>query len=71
LISLNIQSVLSKKETLWETIDFYQPDFIAGCETWLNHTIYDSELLPDSYKVYHKDHTNGYGGVLVGINKKF
>ena len=72
MISLNIQSVLSKKEeAFWETIDFYQPDFIVGCETWLNHTVFDEEVFPENYKVYHKDRADGYGGVLVGIKKKF
>ena len=71
MISLNIQSVLSKKEAFWETIDCYQPDFIVGCKTWLNHSIFDSEVLPDNYKVYRKDHADGYGGVLIGRKKNF
>ena len=26
-----------------------------GCETWLNHTVFDGEVLPENYKVYCKD----------------
>ena len=47
MISLNIQSVVSKKEALWESIDFYQPDLITICETWLSQSVFDSEVLPE------------------------
>ena len=32
---LNIQSVASNKQTVLEQIDYYNPDIILGCETWL------------------------------------
>jgi len=63
---INIQSVASKKESFWELIDQHHPDIIYGCETWLNQTVYDNEVLP-SYKVYCNDRADGYGGVLLGI----
>lgn len=28
-------------------------------------------LIPNNYKLYQKDHADGYGGVLVGIKKEF
>lgn len=64
---INIQSVASKKESFWELIDQHNPDIIYGCETWLNQTVYDNEVLPSSYKVYRNDRADGYGGVLLGI----
>jgi hypothetical protein len=37
------------------------------CETWLNDSIPDSEILP-VYNIFRKDRTNKIGGgVLVGI----
>jgi len=71
LISVNIQSVISKKQALWESIDLYQPDFITGCETWLSQSVFDSEVLPENYRIYRKDRSDGYGGILIGIKKQY
>ena len=64
---INIQSVLSKKESFFELINHQNPDIILGCETWLNETILNSEILPCSYTAYQNDHDDGYGGTLIGI----
>jgi hypothetical protein len=52
-------------------------DIIVLCETWLNCTIYDSELFCDRYVVYRRDReTSGFhqyksgGGVLIAVSKK-
>ena len=58
---------MSKKEALWEALNYYKPDFIIGCETWLKPTITDNEVLPTGYKIHRKDRIDGYGGVLIGI----
>ena len=67
---INIQSILSSRESLWQLIDQHNPDIIYGCETWLNQSVYDNEVLPSSYKLYHNDRTDGYGGVLLGIKSE-
>ena len=67
---INIQSVISKKESFWQLLDQYNPDIIFGCETWLNQSVYDNEVLPPSYKLHCNDHTDGYGGVLVGVKSE-
>ena len=66
-MTINIQSILSKKEVLWESLDYYDPDIIFGCETWLNKSVLDNEILPPSYKLYRNDRSDGYGGVLIGV----
>ena len=67
LMLINIQSVLSKKESFFESINNHQDlDIILECETWLNQSILNSEILPTSYSVYRNDHDDGYGGVLIG-----
>ena len=43
---------------------------MVGTETWLNHTILTSELMPPTYQVFRRDRqssTTG-GGVLLAIN---
>jgi len=32
---------------------------------------FDSEVLPDSYRVYRKGRSDGYGGTLVGIKREY
>ncbi|CAB4000789.1 RNA-directed DNA polymerase from mobile element jockey [Paramuricea clavata] len=42
-------------------------DVLCICETWLNDSIPDSEILP-GYNIFRKDRANEIGGgVLVGI----
>ena len=41
----NRQSNMSKKESLWETIDSSQPDIICASETWLSDKISNSEFI--------------------------
>ena len=38
------------------------PHFIAGTETWLNSTVYTSEIFPSNYQVFRADREDGYGG---------
>ena len=63
---LNIQSVVSKK-TFLEQTEYYNPDIILGCETWLNDSVLNNEILPPSYRLYRNDQTDGYGGVIIGV----
>jgi len=44
-----------------------KPDVICLCETWLNDSIIDNEILPTNYRVYRCDRADGYGGVLIGV----
>ena len=71
LSSLNIQSVMSakKKPSFWNFMDHVDTDIICGCETWLNPSINDSEILPGNspYNAYRKDRADGYGGSLLRI----
>ena len=64
---INIQSIVAKKEAFWELLDTHAPDIIVGCKTWLTPNIFDNEIIPPIYKLYCTDHTDGYGGVLVGM----
>ena len=65
---INIQSILSKKELFWQTLNYHKPDVVFGCETRLNQSTLDSEILPPSYKLFQNDPVDGYGGVLIGVN---
>ena len=68
LILLNFQSVMSKKESFWEILDSCSPDIVVGCETWLTPLILNNEIIPNNYNLYRTDRSDGYGGVLIGVN---
>ena len=41
------------------------PHFIAGTETWLNPTVYTSEISPPNYQAFHADREDWYRGVFL------
>jgi hypothetical protein len=51
--------------------DSTDTDVIIGTETWLNDSIYSSEVIPtDQFDVYRNDRVNSKGGgVLVAVRK--
>ena len=50
-------------------VDEYNPDVICGCESHLDQSFYTSEIFPDTYNVFRKDHTMGGGRVFLYIKK--
>ena len=68
IISLNCQSILNKKEVFWELLDNHHPDIIVACETWLNQSIGDNEIISSNFKLFRRDRADGYGGVLIAVN---
>ncbi|XP_072181424.1 uncharacterized protein [Diadema setosum] len=71
IVTVNFQSVNNKKEEIANLIDSTAPGIIIGTETWLNDSIHTSEILPSTYDVFRKDRADGYGGVLIAINKRY
>ena len=70
IINLNFQSLRNKIPHFQALIEIEKPDIVVGTETWLNHTILTSELMPPTYQVFRRDRqtcTTG-GGVLLAIN---
>ena len=57
----------TKKARFWNFIESVNCDIICGCETWLNPTIYDAEVLASNsnYNIHHKNRLVGHGGSLI------
>ena len=36
-------------------LDYYKPDSILGCESWLDSSVKDIEIFPENFNIYHKD----------------
>ena len=58
-----------KKARFWNFIESVNCDIICGCETWLNPTIYDAEVLASNsnYNIHLKNRLDGHGGSLILI----
>jgi len=52
----------------WELLDNYSPDAVVACETWLDPSIKDNEIITTKYKLYRCDRSDGYGGVFIAVN---
>jgi len=68
IIGLNCQSIKNKKEVSWELLANYSLEIVVACETWLDQSIKDNEIISTSYKLYCHDRSNGYGGVFIAVN---
>ena len=44
------------------------PDMITISETWLSPNVSNSEVFPDGYRIFCKDRSDGYGGVLLACH---
>ena len=74
MICLNCQSIVNKKEAFWELLERHSPDIVVACETWLDQSVTDNEIIPSGlfagYKLYLRDLDDGYGGVLISVKDK-
>ena len=68
-LTINFRSIRNKKQEFWNLLESTSPDIILGSETWLNPSIYNSEICPPTFDIYRKDRPDGWGGVLVAVRK--
>ena len=59
---LNVRSLLPKIDEIRCILNSHNFDVFAVCESWLNHTITDSEIAVHGYGVHRKDRPNSIGG---------
>ena len=72
IINLNFLSLHNKIHQFQALLENEKPDIVVGTDTWLNHTILTSELMPTTYQVFcqcHQTRTTG-GGLLLVIHSK-
>jgi len=63
-MSLNSQSIVSKRASFALLLEEYNPDIVIVSETWLSPDVYNNEFFPNGFHVFRKDRADGYGGVL-------
>ena len=68
ILNINFQSIRNKIPLFHALLEKEQLEVIAGTETWLDDTVFSSEILPPSYQVFRRDRkTSIGGGVLLAI----
>ena len=55
VLTINFQSIKSKREPLWNLVEECNPDIILGCETWFTSSIGSKKVMPPDYDTYRKD----------------
>ena len=67
VLTVNFQSMKTKKTSFWLLLTETNPDSVIGCETWLHSGIYEREVLPENYHIVaRKDRSSDHhGGVLI------
>lgn len=74
----NVRGLRTKTVDLYNNVVCENFDIVIFTETWLNCSVYDSELLDPRYVAYRRDRENsGFhshkegGGVLIAVSVKF
>ena len=65
IVHVNIRSLLPHLDELKLTILKLNPDVIAVSETWLDHSVMDSEIEIDGYQALRYDRNRHGGGVII------
>ena len=64
---INFQSIHNKINQIEVRLDSINPDVIIGTESWLNDEILSSEISPNTYNVFRRDHDDLFSGVLIAM----
>lgn len=65
ILNINCRSVVNKTTQLESLLLAQDAEIAVLTETWLSSDIYDSEFVPNDYKVFRKDRDRKGGGVAV------
>lgn len=73
----NVRGIRTKTTDIFLNILNHNYDIVILTETWLNDTIFDSELIDDRYTVFRRDRQLSAfnkkldgGGILVAVTKE-
>ena len=72
VLTINFQSIKSKKPELDQITESCKPTIIFGTEPRVSDNISPYECFyPTKYTVYSKNRKDGYGGVLIAISNEY
>ena len=62
ILNINFQSIRNKKVDLQNLLETTEANVLIGTETWLNDSIYSTEIIPTGqFDVYRNDRDKGKG----------
>jgi len=67
LFQINARSVVNKINQIQNFVYSNSVDILGVTETWLTDSIYDQEILPTNFTIYHKDRDSRGGGVMIAV----
>ena len=67
LYVINARSLVNKLTKFQSLAYLSSPSVIAVTETWLLHSVFDNEILPNGYSIFCKDRSSHCGGVLQAV----
>ena len=65
IMIVNFQGIWGKKEVLQKFLYDTNCDVVVGCETHLDPSIQDCEIMPKGFTSYRKDRGDFWGGVIL------
>ena len=69
VLTVNCQSVRSKRADFIALINYHKPDIVCGTESWFTSDHYSAEVFPEEFSVYRKDRGSLGGGVFILVHK--
>ena len=65
---MECRSIVNKLGTFCSFVYASKYKVYGITETWLSDHIYNNEILPADYVIYHKDQSTRGGGVMLAVN---
>lgn len=66
ILQWNSHSIRNKVDSFHKMLEMYCPHVICICETWLTENV---SCKIKTFNIYREDRLDGYGGVLLGVQK--
>ena len=68
VLYFNVRSLVPKIDNLRAICSFYSPHIVCVVESWLDETIFDSEITVQGYSHCCLDCSRHGGGIIIFIN---
>ncbi|KAF4530422.1 hypothetical protein B566_EDAN018521 [Ephemera danica] len=69
-MNVNARSLLAHLDSFTTKLEIVDPDVVVITETYLDHTVLDSELQMAEYHIFRRDRNREGGGVLIATKRE-
>ena len=71
MLYFNVRSLLPKIDDLRTICALYSPDIVCIVETWLDNTVFNSEIAIQGYSIHRLDRSRHGGGLLIFVKSVY